>query len=735
MKLIEKPINVVESDKFESVSFGIKQSGLPYIFNILRNQLYSNKPLAVLREIACNAQDANIEANSKRSIEVKLPTKLDPTLTIRDFGNGLSADDIKNLYCFYGESTKRNNNSAIGYYGIGKFAPFSYGDNFVLISFHKGVKTTYNAFIDETKIGKIVKLKEEKSSEPSGVMISVPIREDDTQIFLNTAINLFKHFKNKPVIKGASKDELAKIYNRKPVFEGKNWRYYAEKGDYYSRSNSFAVMGVGYDIDTSDVDFKDDDLESLCNQGFEVDFELGELDITASRESLEYTDKTKKAIKAKFKKVKQEIAESISNQFKNSDNIYDVKALYQEVFGTYGSLGYIVRSSLNNKIQWNGKVINDQVLPFGQTIIKKIETGDIVVRFYQKSRRSSKLVSEAENSRFVCEKSHKVLINDTGSNQGVTFRLATLWNQLGDEIDGAYVVTTKTDADKNTFDKELGLVEKNYLKLSDYEKISIQQVSSGKSSVAPKNPKHSSQIFKFKRDDARNWGTKSSHWETMSIDLANDKAIYVELNTFQAVAKNGTDLIGNGSFKDTLEKYEELTGDKIKEVYGIKSKTFESKKKVISKNKNLVNLWEYMEGNLREEFDKTAQLVIDSKHWQDHIKEDDGDEFSDLAERINKHSSISNNNSEFAQYLSAVMFYKKSNFKKVNEVLQFLKEAEFDIKFKDVQPTYDLIKLVKAVKEKYSMLNIFLPCVNMWQIDSKTKIEKIAEYINLIDKN
>jgi len=735
MKLIEKPINVVESDSFDSVSFGIKQSGLPYIFNILRTQLYSNKPLAVLREIACNAQDANIEAGSKRPIEVKLPSKLDPTLTIRDFGNGLSPDDIKNLYCYYGESTKRESNSAIGYYGIGKFAPFSYGDNFVLISYHNGKKTTYNAFIDETKIGKIVKLKEEKSSEPSGVVISVPIREDDTQTFLNTAINLFKHFKNKPVIKGATKDELAKVYDRKPVFEGKSWRYYRRDRTYYHSSSSVAVMGVGYDIDTSDVDFKDDDLESLCSQGFELDFELGELDITASRESLEYTDKTKKAIKAKFRKVKQEIAESISNQFQASDNIFDVKCLYQEVFGTHGSLGYIVRNSLNNKIQWNGKVINDQVLPFGQTIMKKIEAGDIVVRFYQKSRRSSKLVSEAENSRFVCEKSHKVLINDTGSNQGVTFRLATLWNQLGDEIDGAYVVTAKTDADKNTFDKELGLIEKNYLKLSDYEKISIQQVTSGKSSVAPKNPKHSSQIFKFKRSDARNWGTKSSHWETMSIDLANDNAIYVELNTFQAVAKNGTTLISNGNFKDTLEKYEEITGDKITEIYGIKTKTLESKKKVISKNKNLVNLWQYMEEHLREEFDKTAQLVIDSKHWDNHRNENDGDEFADLAEKVNKHSSVTKNDSEFAQYLSAVMFYKKSNFKKVNEVLEFLKNANFDIKFKDVEPTYNLISLMKDVREKYGLLDVFVPESYVWKYDNKAKLQKVVDYINLIDKN
>jgi hypothetical protein len=734
MKLIEKPINVVESDSFESVSFGIKQSGLPYIFNILRNQLYSNKPLAVLREIACNAQDANIEANSKRSIEVKLPTKLDPTLTIRDFGNGLSADDIKNLYCFYGESTKRNNNSAIGYYGIGKFAPFSYGDNFVLISFHKGVKTTYNAFIDETKIGKIVKLKEEKSSEPSGVMISVPIREDDTQTFLNTAISLFKHFKNKPVIKGASKDELAKVYDRKPVFEGKSWRYYAEKGDYYSRSNSVAVMGVGYSIDTSDVDFKDDELESLCNQGFEVDFDLGELDITASRESLEYTDKTKKAIKAKFKKVKQEIAESISNQFKASDNIFDVKCLFQEVFGTHGSLGYIVRSSLNNKIQWNGKVINDHIIPFNKTIIDKVCAGEVVVRFYQKSRRSTKLVSEAEDSRIICEKSHKILINDTGSTQGVTFRLATLWNQLGDEIDGAYVITPKTDADKNIFDKQLGLVEKNYLKLSDYEKISIQQVSSGKSSVAPKNPKHSSQIFKFKRDDARNWGTNSNNWETMAMDLANDTAIYVEISNFQAQGKEHE--FRNGTLKDILEKYEELTGEKLPEVYGIKSKTFESKKKVITKNKNLTNLWKYLEDGIRKEYSKLSQQITDNNHWDKHNKEDNN--FADLVQEMHKkglHELIENTNSEFAQYLSAVMFYAKSNFKKVGEALEFLKLAEIEIKFDMVNPSYNLDTLLKNIQGRYELLDVFVPHTYGWHYNSKQQLTKILNYINLIDKN
>lgn len=732
MKLLEKPINVVESEKFESVSFGIKQSGLPYIFNILRNQLYSNKPLAVLREVSCNAQDANIEAKSKRPFEVKLPTKLDPTLTIRDFGNGLSSDDIKNLYCFYGESTKRESNSAIGYYGIGKFAPFSYGDNFVLVSYHKGVKTTYNAFIDETKIGKIVKLKEEKSSEPSGVLISVPIKEEDTETFLSTAQELFKYFKNKPLIKGARKEDLSEVYDRTPVFKGNGWAYY--KNSNYSHE-SVAIMGVGYPIETSDVQFKEDcDEQNICSQGFEVEFDLGELDITASRENLEYTEKTKKAIREKFRKIKKEMAESISQQFKDSTNIYEAKSLYNEVFGTYGSLGYIVRGSLSNKVTWDGKTINDNVMSFNDKIAKMIENGKLVSKFYQKSRRSTKLNSENEDKRILCEKTHKILVNDTGSPMGVTHRLATLWNELGDKIDGSYVFTFADKATKDSFDKELGLVESNYLNLSAYEKITIQKINSGTSVVVNKNPKHSSQIFKFNRKDAKNWGTKSSHWETMSMDFGNDTAIYVEISNFQAQGKDHE--FRNGTLKEIIEKYEGLTGEKLPDIYGIKSKTFESKKKIITKNKNLTSLWKHLEDGIRKEYSKLSQQITDKTHWDKHTKEDNN--FADLVQETHKkslHELIQNENSEFAQYLSAVMFYAKSNFKKVGEALDFLKLAEIEIKFDQVNPSYDLDALLKSVRNKYEVLDVFVPHTYGWHYNSKPEMTKILNYINLVDKN
>jgi len=224
----------------------------------------------------------------------------------------------------------------------------------------------------------------------------------------------------------------------------------------------------------------------------------------------------------------------------------------------------------------------------------------------------------------------------------------------------------------------------------------------------------------------------------MSIDLANDKAIYVEINAFEAVSKDGLHNLGNGCLKDALDQYETFTGDKITELYGIKSKTFVSKKKVIKKNKNLVNLWDYMQDKLQEEFDKTAQKIIDAKHWQQHQNESDGDDFVELAQRIQKHKlheSIEDNNNSFSQYLSAVMFYTKSDFKKVSEVQDFLKNAHFDIKFKDVEPTYNLINLMKDVREKYSLLDVFVPESYVWKYDSKAKLQKVIDYINLIDKN
>ena len=207
-----------QSDDFKSFQFGIKESGLSHIFNVLRNQLYSDKVLAVIREYSCNAVDAHVEVGKAEvPIKVTLPTQMTPEFKVRDFGRGLTETEIAEIYAMYGESTKRGSNEQIGQLGLGCKSAFAYGDNFIINSFMDGTKTTYNAFIDPSDIGQISIMGREKTNEKSGVEIVIPVKSDDFQEFYDKAVTLFKHFKVVPDVRGANRDDLKRELEKSKV--------------------------------------------------------------------------------------------------------------------------------------------------------------------------------------------------------------------------------------------------------------------------------------------------------------------------------------------------------------------------------------------------------------------------------------------------------------------------------------------------------------------------------------
>ena len=227
-----------------TVSFGIKEDGFAHIFNVLRNQLYSNKYMAVLREYAVNGVDAHIEAGCpERPIEVSLPTQLNPNLKIRDYGSALTDTDIQDIYAFYGESTKRNTNSQTGMLGIGSKSAFAYGDNFVINSFVDGEKHTYNAFIDPSQVGQIAKLGVEDTDEENGIEIVIPTKEEDVNTFTETASEIFQWFKVRPIIKG----QPVEFDDRTVLYEGDGWKWRKSTSSgygYHSRHGSGEAIAV-----------------------------------------------------------------------------------------------------------------------------------------------------------------------------------------------------------------------------------------------------------------------------------------------------------------------------------------------------------------------------------------------------------------------------------------------------------------------------------------------------------
>lgn len=110
-------------------------------FHMLSATLYSDQPLAVVREVICNAWDAHIEAGCKdKPIKITLQ---DNVLTVKDFGKGIHRDDIGFIYLNYGGSTKKHDGNQTGGFGLGCKAPWAYVDHFEVTSCHAGVKSIY----------------------------------------------------------------------------------------------------------------------------------------------------------------------------------------------------------------------------------------------------------------------------------------------------------------------------------------------------------------------------------------------------------------------------------------------------------------------------------------------------------------------------------------------------------------------------------------------------------------
>ena len=182
---------------------------------------------------------------SSRKVEVTVPSQLNPHFVVRDFGGGLSQEDIFGLYSKYGKSTKRDSNNYIGAFGIGKFAPLSYGNNFTVVSYHGGKKISYNVFVNEDDDTKIVKLNEEPSSEPTGLSVEVAIADDDVDTFREVIKNFFRFFSDEEMPKFIGVGEDEKFFDDfEVVMEAKDgsWKILEDKQEIIGREITMNVM-------------------------------------------------------------------------------------------------------------------------------------------------------------------------------------------------------------------------------------------------------------------------------------------------------------------------------------------------------------------------------------------------------------------------------------------------------------------------------------------------------------
>jgi len=321
MILNNAPVNeAIVSNVGEIGEFRIRNSAKA--FSILSSGLYANKIRAIVRELSCNAVDSHAAAGKKDTpFDVHLPNTLEPHFSIRDYGTGLSHEQVTNIYTTYFESTKTGSNDFIGALGLGSKSPFSYTDNFTVTAIQNGRKGIYTAFINEAGVPSIAQMMEEATDEPAGVEVKFAVTERyDFDKFRQEARQVYRHFALRPVVSGNGDFGFdTPEYESRDIIPGVH--SYKNEG----RRGSVAVMGnIAYPIEIPAADQSiDQDVRNLLTCGLEMHFAIGELDFQASREGLSYIPSTIAAIKAKLEQLNSALTVVIAREADAIENLWD----------------------------------------------------------------------------------------------------------------------------------------------------------------------------------------------------------------------------------------------------------------------------------------------------------------------------------------------------------------------------------------------------------------------------
>lgn len=313
MIIEHKPQDYVQmSHKMETTAFSIEQSAKAFV--VLSSSLYKDKVRSIVRELSCNARDAHVDAgNEKTPFDVHLPTPMEPEFWIRDYGTGLSDEHIKTVYTRYFKSTKESNNDAVGCLGLGSKSPFAYTQSFMVSSWFNGIKIIYSVFINDHNEPAIAKMLEVSTDEPNGLEVRFNVPSEDQYKFEVACQRVYIWFDTvKPNFvgrqcpdSGTVKTELAGLVLTKQRFHSYNGNL----------ATSIIMAGVEYPIDLSNPEVKkQENLISFIktirtNNSITVSahVEMGAIDFTPSREELQYTKKTLKALNQVFLNAQKKI--------------------------------------------------------------------------------------------------------------------------------------------------------------------------------------------------------------------------------------------------------------------------------------------------------------------------------------------------------------------------------------------------------------------------------------------
>lgn len=688
-------------------------------FNILSSGLYANKIRAIIRELSCNAVDSHVAAGKQETpFDVHLPNQLEPWFAIRDYGTGLTHEQVTNIYTTYFESTKTDSNDYIGALGLGSKSPFSYTDNFTVTAIKNGRKGIYTAFINEQGIPSIALMTEEDSTDPSGVEVKFSVNERwDFSKFVDEARYVYTYFNLRPVVSGANNFEFRTLeYETRDIISGV---HQAKNGPHGSRS--VAVMGnICYPIEIPQAEQTLGDLRQLLSCNLELHFAIGELDFQASREGLSYIPQTVESIKRKlenlnavlFTKLEEE-ANAIPNLWKRAAFLAKRKqsylwgasvAQYAKVnpIATFDGSTYGGTATLKLSIETLSSKYNIQLRAFNRT------SGSSTMRNLKSSMEYGDLDANGKRITWSAWSVHvdvdtHFVVNDL--NRGATERAKYHYKNTKTTVHSNTIfVIEPVDRTKPMKDKEFFALIHNPPTENCFVVSSLEEKprasGMGKNVTIMKLEKRGGRGYR-RSDEDMVWRDAG---KADSFD-ANETYYYVPLSGFQMQSSKG--------YSDAKHFYCDVTslpGLFKGEIYGVRKGDIEE----IQKRKNWVNLEKHIETVLTtQDNTKLLMSVVKAKIEDYNIF----DMPSAVPGLINANSPYNKLLNDFkgVDKFSGGTYNLNSLFAKFAPKANLSPEAlinKYDQLFQEVARRYPLIAKLSSYRVEAS---------------------DIAEYINLID--
>lgn len=298
---IEENIEVKKSQEFTGNQMSIDPEFFNKMIWLVIKQ-YKYKIRTSLQELISNAQDAQVEAgNADKPLKITIPTKLEPTFKLRDYGTGMTPEVVNKIYCNMGASGSSHTNDKKGGFGIGGKSPLGFCDQYIIKTYVDGKYWFYTVYKNQFNGINVDLIESGNTTEENGTEIIIPATHNQVNDFKKGAIRATYFWENQPNFnldseemplkpQGIELSDKITVYNTNDLYKGLGLSTWGVS------NIVILVDGIPYEVESDMIRNCEalSDAKQILSRNTTLVYKIGngEIKVLQTRESLEECDFT-----------------------------------------------------------------------------------------------------------------------------------------------------------------------------------------------------------------------------------------------------------------------------------------------------------------------------------------------------------------------------------------------------------------------------------------------------------